>query len=228
MKYAPESFPKLQKLWGLVEYKPVWTLSLKGWLFIISILIILGIIFMRTIHPFLAMNNPIKAEVLVIEGWVGDIVIKEAITEFKQGNYQLIITTGSPLGRGSFLRDYKNYAELTAATLMALGIPKNKIIPIPTPVVNRDRTAASVEALKDWITQSNLNIKAVNIYTYDVHSRRSWFVYKKMLNPKIQVGAIAHPGDYNTQQWWTSSLGVKSVLSETIAYLYARFFWKNL
>jgi len=64
----------------------------------------------------------------------------------------------------------------------------------------------------------------LNIYSLDVHTRRSWLIFKQVLMPKFKVGAIAYssPG-YNTQYWWTSSEGFRSVLSEAFAYFYARF-----
>ncbi|WP_013324174.1 ElyC/SanA/YdcF family protein [Gloeothece verrucosa] len=226
MKFAPESFPKIQKFWGLLEYKPQWTLSIKGWIILFALILISGLTFIRTIQPFLAMNAPVKADTLVLEGWVGDIVVQAALEEFKQGNYQRIITTGTNLLQGSFLSQYQNYAQMTASTLIALGIPENKIVPIVTPNVIRNRTAASAETVRDWISQSNVKIQAMNIYSYDVHTRRSWYLFKKVLPPDIKIGAIAYPGEYNPQIWWTSSAGVKSVLSEAISYLYTRIFWK--
>lgn len=227
MKLSSESFPKIKKCWGLLEYKPQWTLTLKGWLLIALVLFIGGLIFVKNIQPFLAMYDPIKADFLVVEGWVGDVVSKAALEEFKTKNYRGIITTGSPLLQGSFLSQYKNYAQITAASLVALGVPENQIIVIPAPSVTIDRTAAAAKALKDGIAEYKLKIKAINIYTYDVHARRSRYIYKQVLAPNIKVGVIAFPGDYNREKWWTSSSGLKSVLSESIYYIYTRFFWKN-
>ena len=31
-----------------------------------------------------------------------------------------------------------------------------------------------------------------NIYTFDVHTRRIWLIYKKIFTPEIKVGVIAH------------------------------------
>jgi hypothetical protein len=61
------------------------------------------------------------------------------------------------------------------------------------------------------------------------HARRSWIVFKEVLNPEIKVGIIAaEPQDYNPQEWWKSSEGFRTVTGEIIAYIYARFVdWKS-
>ncbi len=63
---------------------------------------------------------------------------------------------------------------------------------------------------------------SLNIYTFDVHTRRSWLIYKKIFAPEIKVGAIAYKSsEYSHRSWWRYSAGVRSILSEVIAYLYA-------
>ena len=56
-----------------------------------------------------------------------------------------------------------------------------------------------------------------------VHARRSWFLFEKVFS-SVNVGVIAiSPNEYDTSRWWLSSEGVRNVISESIAYLYARF-----
>jgi hypothetical protein len=39
----------------------------------------------------------------------------------------------------------------------------------------------------------------------------------------VQVGIVAlQPRDYDTTRWWVSSAGVRDIISEAVAYLYAR------
>ncbi|MBW4641257.1 MAG: YdcF family protein [Gloeocapsa sp. UFS-A4-WI-NPMV-4B04] len=125
---------------------------------------------------------------------------------------------------GYYLAEYKTFADLSAATLKALGLKTEKLIAVPTPDVIKDRTYASAIAFRQWLLNSDLKIKSINLYTFDVHSRRSWLLFKQVLAPKIKVGVIATKTlDYEPNKWWTSSEGVRSVISETIAYIYARF-----
>ena len=64
------------------------------------LLLIIGItalfIVAQYIHPFLAPSRPTYGEILVVEGWVPDSVLNQAITLFNAHNYQLIVTTGGP------------------------------------------------------------------------------------------------------------------------------------
>ncbi len=210
-------------LWGLFEYKYSWGLTLKGLLLLLLIISLVVVIIVIKIHPFLAISQPVDAEVLIVEGWANDAILAQALLEFQRGKYTKLITTGTILTKGSFLSSYKNHAELAAATLIKLGCPTDRIIIIPTPEVKVNRTFASANAVGKWFKESSEVIKGVNIYSYDVHTRRSWLVFKKVLQPQIQeVGAIAYiTSSYDPASWWTSSEGIKIILTEAIAYLYS-------
>jgi hypothetical protein len=215
---------KHSKLWGLISYKPRWGLSISGWLGVISMLACLFWLLLFRLEPFLAYSAPVKADVLVVEGWIADEGIMGAIDEFERQPYKLLITAGSPFGRGEYLSEYRDFANLAKATMVSLGLEPQKIQPITTPEVIRDRTLTSASAVKQWLTQSKLNPQRINVYTLDVHSRRTWLLYRKVFEPEISVGIISHPAlDYDPDAWWTSSEGFRKVFSEAIAYLYAKF-----
>jgi hypothetical protein len=49
-------------------------------------------------------------------------------------------------------------------------------------------------------------------------------LFQKVLGNKVKVGIIACPDCYyDSQRWWATSEGVRTVTSEGLAYLYARF-----
>ena len=213
----------VEKFGGLLTYKPQWTLTLRGWSLVLLLAIVLISLLVTKIQPFLTVSAPIKADALVVEGWIGDAAIEGAIAEFKRGKYKLLITTGLPISRGSYLVEYDNFAELAAATLIALGFDSNKIVTVPTPKVLRNRTAASALALRQWFASTDVSIKAINLYSSGVHTRRSWLLFKRVLAPEIEVGTISHPPTrYNAKYWWTTSEGFKSVICEVISYVYAK------
>jgi DUF218 domain len=218
-----------KKFFGFIEYRPKWSLTLKGWGIFLAITIAILSFVLANIQPFLAVSNPIdRADILVVEGWIDDEPIKGALAEFKQGNYQLLVTTGIPLVRGYHLSQYKNFADLCAAIMLSYGFDRSKLVAVPTPGSKTERTLASAIAVKEWLSQSQLPIKSINLYSDDVHTRRSWLMYRRILPSHLKIGSIAHPAIYyNASRWWTSSEGVRSVLSETIAYLYAQFVQKN-
>jgi hypothetical protein len=221
------NFARLRKLKikiSLIRRREMWAITREGWVIAIMGLIIAMLLIITNIHPFLAVNAPIQADTLVVEGWLPDYAIKSAIAEFKKGKYRQLITTGLPLSKGYYLAEYKNYAALAAATCIALGFDKNKVVAVPAASVVKHRTAASAIALRDWLAASDLKVDSINLYSFGPHARRSWIIFKAVLNPDIKVGIIAaEPQDYNPQEWWKSSAGFRTVTGEIIAYIYARF-----
>jgi uncharacterized SAM-binding protein YcdF (DUF218 family) len=207
----------------LVKRQEMWIFTLQGWIITTTFVLILTLIIVTNVHSFLAVTSPIKADVLVVEGWLADEALKKALNEFEKGTYTHIITTGIPLQRGYYLSEYKDFANLAAATLKAMGASDEKIIPIPTPDVRKDRTYASAIALKETIVKSQMKLESINLFSDDVHARRSWMLYKKVL-PNTKIGIIsAETFSYNTKRWWSSSQGVRAVVTEGIAYIYALF-----
>jgi hypothetical protein len=203
--------------------KNKWVLAFQACLITLACIAIFMVLLLTHIHSFLAPSSPIQADVLVVEGWMEDYALKQAITEFNRGGYQKLITTGLPLEQGFYLAQYKNFAELAAATLIELGFERDKLVAVPAPNVIKNRTATSAVALRQWIDNSDFKINAINLFTFDVHSRRSWLIFRQALAPKIKVGVIAvKPLSYNPKEWWISSEGVRSVIGEAIAYIYAR------
>lgn len=208
----------------LIKRQEMWTLTAQGW--VIAIALIASVMFFSITHlyPFLAVNSPIKADVLVVEGWVTDYGLEQAFTELKSNSYRQIFTTGGPVEKGFYLAEYNNFAAIAAATLKKLGVQPEKVTVVPTPDVIKNRTHASAIALRQWLANSNLPINSMNLLTSDAHARRSWLIFQQVLAPEIKVGIIAaKPVNYNPNKWWTSSEGVRTVISETIAYIYALF-----
>lgn len=197
-------------------------LTFQGWVIAIALMITLMMFVITHIQPFLAVNSPIEADVLVVEGWIPDYAIKAALMEFQADSYRHLVTTGIPLDRGYYLAEYNNFAEIAAATLKKMGLEEEKITIIPSPEVRKDRTYASAIAFSQWLENTDINPQAINIVSESTHARRSWLIYKKVLTPKMKVGIISIPSqNYDSRKWWIYSAGVRSVINETVAYVYA-------
>jgi hypothetical protein len=210
----------------LIHRQEIWLPTLWGWLLLILLGSTLSINSLHNLPLFLAIDRPLtNAEVLVIEGWLPDYAVKEALARFRRGSYRQIVTTGIPIERGCYLSEYKNYAELAAATLKTLGLESDKIVPVPTPEVRKDRTYASAIAFKQWLANTNTPIQSIDVLTLDLHARRSWLLYRQALaSTNTQVGIIATPPiDYDPKYWWRYSAGVRKMINESVAYVYARF-----
>ncbi|MEI7440233.1 MAG: YdcF family protein, partial [bacterium] len=212
-------------LFGLLNKKERLGLSWKGWLFGIFISISLFIFFLKNIYPFLAPINRIESKILVVEGWVNDENMKQAVEEFKSYNYEHIYVTGGPIDTGSFLYEYKTYAHLGTDTLKKLGIESKKVTAVPGPGTVKDRTFTSALALKKYFEENKIDLKSFNLFTVGPHAKRSQLLFDLAFEHKVKIGIVAaKPFYFDPQSWWTSSAGVRTLLNELIAYPYALFF----
>jgi len=177
------------------------------------------------IHPFLAVSAPVSTKVLVVEGWLPDYALEEAFVEYRRNGYDRIYTTGGPLERGSYLSEHRTFAEVAAATFTKLGLSDAEVQPVPSEARHRNRTYASALALRDFLALNGVKIDAMNLVTEGTHARRSRLCFRRALGNHVEVGVISIENrDYESAQWWRYSSGIKTILGETLAVLYAWFF----
>ncbi len=183
----------------------------------VILLVVLG----SKVHSFLAVTNPVSSDVLVVEGWVPDYVLQEAMVEFKRNHYRKVYVTGGTLDVGGHLSDYKTFADLGAATLVKMGMNKSLVEAVPSSVVRKDRTYASALALKDFLSQQSSHVTEINLLTEGAHAKRSQILFQQAFGDSARVGIIAIASrDYDPQYWWKFSGGVRAVVDEFIAYIY--------
>ena len=215
-------------LWGLLDRKERWSLSLRGWLVLASTLLLVGAFLFKNVYPFLATTHRVDAEVLVVEGWVHEYAIRAAVEEFRRGSYQRVLTTGGPVeGFGRYIDDYQTEASVGATLLRKNGLPNESLQMVPSRVMDHDRTYGSAVGVQKWFREQNLPVRSINVVTEDVHARRTCLLFQRALGDKVTVGVIAIPNpDYDAKHWWSYSEGVKRVVSEATGYIYARFFFR--
>ena len=174
------------------------------------------------IQPFLAVTHRVPTDVLVVEGWIPRYAIDAAVSEFKNGSYLRAYTTGGPVN-DSALYEHQTAAQLGAARLSAAGLSKDLIQEVSSHTKERDRTYSSAIALRDWLRDHRLSLRSLNVLTVGVHARRTRLLYQMAFGQGVKVGIISVPDDdYPAARWWRYSDGVRNVIGETIAYLYAR------
>ena len=213
-----------RRVWGFFVRKERWVLSWRGWLILALVGFCSAAFFMLNAQAFLAETHRVKTNVLVVEGWIHPYAIRTATEEFKIGSYQRVFTTGGPaVGSGGYINDYNTSASVGAELLKSGGVPPELVQMVPSRVMARDRTYSSAVALRDWFRAHNMAVSGVNVVTEDVHGRRTRLLFEKALGNNVAVGVIAVPNpDYDARRWWRYSEGVKDVVSETVAYLYAK------
>jgi hypothetical protein len=201
---------------------PTW----RGWLLLLLVFGVGGMIVVRGLYGFLAIHDPLPGGTLVIEGWSPDYVIEGAVDEFRKTHYERICLTGGPIEFGNAMREHKTYAEYGKALCLKLGLPSEALNAVPAPEVAKDRSYASARALAQWFREHGVADGKINIAGNGPHSRRTRLVYEKALGPEVKVGiSNVEELTFDPKRWWTSSQGFRVVLDETIAYTYARFFF---
>ncbi len=129
---------------------------------------------------------------------------------------------------GSFLSRYGTYAEVAKATLIRFGIDERYIAAASAPNTFKDRTYTSFVAVKQYFESSGIKAQTVNLFSIGPHARRSWLLFRKAFDGKIDVGIIsANDGRYDARRWWRSSAGFRIVTGEAIAYIYVRLFFRG-
>lgn len=212
----------------LLKRKECTVLTWQGWILILTLLFVLFAGFLKFISGFLSVNKPIGGNILALDGQMPDFSIKEAMHVFDTGNYDLIVVTGGKIQTGYFIGGYQTMAEVTAASFLQMGFDKEKIVAIPGGEYKRDRTYNSAVSLKKWIKENNINVKKIDVLAVGSHARRSRFLFARAMEKEYEVGIISVKDPaYNSDNWWKSSVGVRTVLSETIAYFYVLLFFTD-
>jgi uncharacterized SAM-binding protein YcdF (DUF218 family) len=216
-----------RKIYGLLTRKERWGLSWRGWLVLILAGLLIAIFLLLNVQPFLAKTQRVNANILVVEGWIHEYAIRAAAKEFKTGSYQKIFTTGGPvLGNGGYVNDFNTSASVGAELLKKTGVAGELIQMIPSHISGRDRTYSSAVALRDWFRDHGVTVRSINVLTESAHARRTQLLFQKAFGSDVTVGIISIPDpDYDAKHWWRTSEGVREVLDESIAYVYARIFF---
>lgn len=204
--------------------KACWVPTRRCWIVLVLSLFGGSVLVLRSMGRFLAVTEPVAAEVLVVEGWIPDYAMPGVMAEFQRGGYRLLVASGGEASEWWSVERYKTWAEITVATLVAMGFDTNRIVAAPPDRgVVRDRTYSSGLAVKHWLQGASNTVHGVNVYSLGAHARRSRLLFRKAIGASIRVGIIAHPDEtYDSSQWWANADGFTETLCEGLAYLYAR------
>ena len=190
-------------------------------LFVLLVLVLLAVAGCNRLYPFLALSEPVDSDALVIEGWLADVPLEEALAWADAHGIKTLYLTGGPIETGSWLAPWRTYPEMTAARLEAIGAAaRYDIRPVPAPRTRKDRTWLSAVTLRDAL---GTNAPASLILASEgPHVRRSALLFRRVFGDAVRIGTLPlTPTDFDATDWWKSSTGVRTVLSETIAYPYA-------
>lgn len=192
-----------------------------GWLVILALLAGFFWLTLKSIYPFLAQSKKPVSDILVVEGWLPDNGLRDAIEFYRSNGYKKMIITGIPITQWKYTSPHNNMADASAETMRRM-LFRDTIYTVSIPSnIYRDRTYATAVALKmrfeEWGLPAN---KSFDLYSMGAHARRSWNMFKKAF-PKTQIGLlVATDQSFEPETWYKTSRGFRTVFSEWISYWY--------
>jgi hypothetical protein len=207
-----------------VRRREVWQLTWHARLLLLALLAGVATVLLRGVGGFLAVNEPVQGRYLVVEGWMPAFAYQYASEVYRRGHYERVISAGAV---PDFALSNGRPREFAAVgSLVAAGVPGAAIVEAMGAPVHQDRTYHSAVNVRRWLESQGITSSSVDVITLGPHARRSRLLFEAALGPDVTVGVYAVPDPrYDLAHWWRSSEGVRSVLGETIAYVYARLFF---
>ena len=211
-------------LGGLLVRKERWSLSWRGRFAALCALVVSAGVVVLEIHPFLAVTNPAHSDYLVVEGWIHYSDFELAAREFRNGHYKKLLTSGVQRDTATKPGSKDNYADYAAEQLKDFSVTDDQEQAVPCWATHKDRTYNTALAVKKWFKDNGITIKSIDVVSEGPHARRSRLLYQKAFGNDVHVGIISLPDPtYDPGHWWRSSEGVREVIGETVAYMYAKF-----
>jgi len=208
-------------LTALVVRRERWTLTWTGRLATLTFVAVVVLFVGRGLCGFLAITSPVGGQVLVVEGWMPVYAYREAAALFRQGGYRTIIAAGTTSEDEDAVGDLRERSG--GEKLVYFGVPSELVVTVSPQEAYRDRTFHSAIAVKEWLRAQGLQTAAIDVVTLGPHARRSRLLYRKAFVDEVQVGVISIADRrFDPNHWWRSSSGVRRVIDELVAYLYAR------
>lgn len=199
--------------------KSVYVPTLLSWLVLLVGSMAFAIACTRFTYPWLASHRPAPgARILVVDGWLAEPELNQAIALIRTSRYDKIVTTGGPIDSWTDLLGAHTHADLSAAYLRRHLDSRIAVLPLPAPASERDRSFVSAWQVRNWLAATGRNPSSIDVLSSGAHARRSAMIYRLALGHGIEVGILAsRPATYPPDRWWTTSAGVKAVVGEALA-----------
>ncbi|HEX4996903.1 MAG TPA: hypothetical protein VFY29_01675 [Terriglobia bacterium] len=216
--------------WALFARKERWGLTLRGRIAALILLAAGAWVARNQAYAFLAVNAPLSADLLVVEGWFIERNAALAAAEFKRGQYhQMLVVQASYEGERPGYRTGRDAQDYSAQLLARYGVPRSAFGVLSYPAVERDRTYHGALAAREWMRETGRSEVSFNVATLGAHARRSRLLFQKAYGRADGIGVVALVDPmFDPARWWRNSEGVRDVIGESLAYGYALYFaWFN-
>ena len=115
---------------------------------------------------------------LVVEGWLPDYVLEQALKEFQRGKCKCLITSGGNSQRGYLLSGYGTDASLAAAILRKMGMELDHLVETPALWTERNRTYESAREVLLKLKSLPVAVHGINIVSEGPLARRTHLVHQ--------------------------------------------------
>jgi len=181
---------------------------------------------------FLAVTDPVREGVLVVEAWIPAGTLADSANVFNSGRYRYLVIVGSTTLRNGESKRATADTDLVASRLENLGLDTKRLVAISVPDKSFGRTLGRAVAVRRWLDSSGISVCCVDIFTVGVHARKSRILFQHALGDRYRVGIIAGPEvRYDPRFWLVSKRGVWIVFRNLAGYLYSKlwipFTWKT-
>ncbi|MDP3462289.1 MAG: hypothetical protein Q8S18_05840, partial [Bacteroidales bacterium] len=133
---------------GLLFRKKVLVVpTFLGSVIILFIVSLVAFFAFRSTYSFLAMQKTPKAKILVVEGWIDQSCVKNALELFAAKDYAYLIVTGVPITQWTYSSPFTNMADATEGIMKRLKFQDTIYKAIAPSNVLRDRTYSTAIAL---------------------------------------------------------------------------------
>jgi len=116
------------------------------------------------------------------------------------------------------LTGFNSSADQMKSYISDLGINTNSIHTIAYDPVSKNQTLAGARAFRSWLNKSEM--ESLNVISAGIHSRRTWYTYKKILSSKnCKVGVIYFElVGFGEKDWYRYSQSYILLLEELGSY----------
>jgi uncharacterized SAM-binding protein YcdF (DUF218 family) len=189
-------------------------------LFLIFFVVLLAILYLVRVpllrfagEYWIVDDAPESSDVIIVlSGDNYDAVrAARAAALFRAGMAPHVVATGRSL------RSYATTTDLMKRDLVDHGVPAAAIIPLTH---RADDTREEAVAVSEFVNTHGW--KKILLVTSNYHTRRSEYIYERILPPGTQLRVISAPDiEYDPQSWWRTREGLKIFFHEAGGYLAA-------
>jgi len=193
---------------------------------VVSGIVLLGYLMLINVYRFLTVNKTVDTKTMVIEGWVDDNVLDEALDYYRKNGFNKLIVTGLPVTKRRLFSYFKNTAQLAAAQIKNSGFTDTVYQAVIPKGILIDRTFNTAIAVKILFDEHPGWEKSFLIYSEGTHSRRTKLMFDKVFGDDFSIGIIAgNEKIFDSKHFWRTSKGFRTVTNEFVAYLWVYLFF---